>query len=153
MANRGERARLGKEIVDILKKGSYLASGDSVGVTIKEDLDNCVEKTKLFGPDELASVTEEKVEKLWEKARVAMQIEVVEESTLGAGRRWCSDPAGPRRVGCLNFASAKNPGGGFLGGSRAQEESLAMASGLYWSLTAPQVEEYYAANRVSFFLL
>lgn len=31
----------------------------------------------------------------------------------------------------LNFASARNPGGGFLKGSNAQEESLARASGLY----------------------
>jgi uncharacterized protein (TIGR02452 family) len=29
------------------------------------------------------------------------------------------------------YASAKNPGGGFLGGAQAQEESLARSSGLY----------------------
>ena len=34
-------------------------------------------------------------------------------------------------VAVLNFASAKNPGGGFLRGSMAQEESLAVAGGLY----------------------
>jgi uncharacterized protein (TIGR02452 family) len=34
----------------------------------------------------------------------------------------------------LNFASAKNPGGGFLSGSQAQEESLARSSALYASL-------------------
>ena len=32
---------------------------------------------------------------------------------------------------CLNFASARNPGGGFLNGSQAQEESIARATGLY----------------------
>jgi uncharacterized protein (TIGR02452 family) len=31
----------------------------------------------------------------------------------------------------LNFASARNPGGGFIGGAQAQEESLARQSGLY----------------------
>jgi len=35
---------------------------------------------------------------------------------------------------CLNFASAKNAGGGFLGGSQAQEESLARSSALYATL-------------------
>ncbi|CAF1474945.1 unnamed protein product [Adineta steineri] len=35
------------------------------------------------------------------------------------------------RIGILNFASAKNPGGDFLRGSNAQEESLARSSSLY----------------------
>ncbi|HEY8505080.1 MAG TPA: TIGR02452 family protein, partial [Gemmataceae bacterium] len=48
-------------------------------------------------------------------------------------------------VCCLNFASAKNPGGGFLGGSQAQEESLARATGLYACIA--RVAGYYAANR------
>lgn len=34
-------------------------------------------------------------------------------------------------VGCLNFASAKNAGGGFINGAKAQEESLSRASALY----------------------
>lgn len=46
----------------------------------------------------------------------------------------------------LNFASAKNPGGGFLGGSRAQEESLARSSGLYPCIV-PHAEMYDANRR------
>ena len=37
-----------------------------------------------------------------------------------------------RKFCVLNFASAKNPGGGFLNGSMAQEESLAISSNLYY---------------------
>lgn len=48
-------------------------------------------------------------------------------------------------IGVLNFASAKNPGGGFLNGAIAQEESLAVSGTLYPTLTAH--EEYYTENR------
>ena len=37
-------------------------------------------------------------------------------------------------IGVLNFASASKPGGGFLNGSMAQEESIAYASNLYYTI-------------------
>jgi len=46
----------------------------------------------------------------------------------------------------LNFASAKNPGGGFLRGACAQEESLALSSGLYPCLMKPEVAKFYEDN-------
>ncbi|MEY8358560.1 TIGR02452 family protein [Anaerotruncus colihominis] len=52
---------------------------------------------------------------------------------------------GAGRIGVLNFASAKNPGGGFLNGAMAQEESIAASSGLYRTQTIHP--EYYARNR------
>jgi len=45
----------------------------------------------------------------------------------------------------LNFASAKNPGGGFLGGGSAQEESLARSSGLFPCIN--QMQQMYETNR------
>jgi uncharacterized protein (TIGR02452 family) len=47
-------------------------------------------------------------------------------------------------LAALNFASAKNPGGGFLNGAMAQEEALAASSGLY--NTQLRNMEYYEAN-------
>lgn len=49
------------------------------------------------------------------------------------------------KIGILNFASAKNAGGGFLGGAQAQEESLARSSGLYPCLL--HAPTYYEIHR------
>lgn len=68
---------------------------------------------------------------------------VANEATVQAILDWAR--AGTERVGVLNFASAKNPGGGFLNGAMAQEESLAASSGLY--ATQLRHEGYYRANR------
>jgi uncharacterized protein (TIGR02452 family) len=71
----------------------------------------------------------------------APTVVVTGESTLAASRRLARDGD----VAVLVFASAKNPGGGFRSGARAQEEGIARASGLYRCLTsAPQ---FYAFHR------
>ncbi len=69
------------------------------------------------------------------------EVRVYNVTTLAAATRLAAEFG---RVGVLNFASARHPGGGFLGGSQAQEESLARSSGLYPCLT--QFAEMYAHN-------
>jgi len=52
-------------------------------------------------------------------------------------------------VTVLNFASAKNPGGGFIGGAIAQEECIARSSMLYPCLMKffPLKDHYFEINR------
>ncbi len=50
------------------------------------------------------------------------------------------------KITILNFASAKNPGGGFLNGSQAQEESIARATTLCKSLRKYD-KEFYQYHR------
>lgn len=49
-----------------------------------------------------------------------------------------------KKIAALNFASYKNPGGMFMGGSSAQEESLCHSSFLYNVLSG--LPDYYAYN-------
>jgi uncharacterized protein (TIGR02452 family) len=69
-------------------------------------------------------------------------VAVTNESTLAAAQRLGEPVAG------LVFASARNPGGGFLTGAKAQEEDIARASALHACLlTVPPFYEYHRTNR------
>ncbi|PDP85727.1 TIGR02452 family protein [Glycomyces fuscus] len=93
--------------------------------------------TRLHPPAELEGMTAP-------EGGHATRFEVTGESTLAAAARL----AGTGHVAALNFASARNPGGGVANGARAQEESLARSSALYASLTlCPEFYEHHRGER------
>lgn len=140
--NRDYRSTLARQTLAILEAGSYVdASG--LRVDISQQTAACIDGTVLYFPAELRELAASLDEAANNGSRVT-QFEVTGETTLAAARR-IVDQFGGERTLCLNFASAKNPGGGFLGGSQAQEESIARSSALYPSLISQPA--YYEANR------
>lgn len=136
--NRDQRAQLGQETLAILNAGSYTLA-DGRMVSIKDELAVACANTKLYAPTDYEALTRQVAA---QPATYSTSIQVSNRTTLEAARALLPDYAS---VAALNFASAKNPGGGFLSGSQAQEESLARASGLYAALqTQP---EFYTFHR------
>jgi len=124
------------ETVAICEKGFYLTP-EGQRVQISKEIAHAKSGTRLYSP-EIAPDACENIQ------QVETRMSVFNETAFSAIRRLAGSGA---HAGCLNFASAKNPGGGFLGGAEAQEEALARASALYpCLLMAP---EYYERNRAS----
>ena len=139
--SRTEAAQLGQEAVIIAAEGRY-RRGDGAVVNIGDAVRRCVEGTRVIRPGDWRGIVG-RGRTLGERAAAA-RVEVTPETTLAAARRLVELENVARPL-VLNFASAKSPGGGFLGGSRAQEESLARSSALYAALETGQ--EYYDQNR------
>lgn len=100
--------------------------------------------TKLYRPSDLANWRSTIRQPETAPTRCTTQISVTPESTQQAAYRLIVKE-GVGDVVLLNFASAKNAGGGFLNGAKAQEEDLCRSSGLY--LCQLEQPDYYAANR------
>ena len=124
------RKEIANDTLRILEQGGY-QSPKGRQIDLAADLRDCVDNTRYYEPAELGSIRDQVLSRSTEFG--AMIFEAQNETTLqGAERLAVSGEFA--RIGVLNFASAKNPGGGFRTGAQAQEESLARSSGLYLSL-------------------
>ncbi|MCC3381201.1 TIGR02452 family protein [Paenibacillus farraposensis] len=151
-SNRNARSHMAQETLSIVENG-YYTNSQQVQVNIAKEVDNAITGSKLYTPSQLVAVRQETEQRIkdarlsyshLDEQAINAKIQITGESTLQAACRLRLEEQ-LNRVACLNFASAKNPGGGFLGGSQAQEESLARSSALYPCIS--QMEEMYQHNR------
>jgi uncharacterized protein (TIGR02452 family) len=123
-------AELARRTMEIVGAGRYEVGGRTIW--IQEDVERAVGETVEYPPGR---------EIHWARGEERpTRVEATGESSLEAARRLVGEGARP----CvLNFASAKNPGGGFLNGARAQEESLARSSALYACLSRRRMYDHH----------
>ncbi|WP_338674243.1 TIGR02452 family protein [Streptomyces sp. SCSIO 30461] len=131
---------IAKQTQEIVGAGCYRAPGGQ-WVTIGGELSAAVEGTRMYGPGPVPVVPDT------DRSSVC---EVTGESSLDAARRLTARAPGP--VAVLSFASARNPGGGFLNGAQAQEEALCRASALHSTLLrVPDFYSHHRADRSPFY--
>ncbi|MFD5072893.1 TIGR02452 family protein [Streptomyces sp. NPDC058369] len=125
---------IARETENIVRAGSYRTENGRE-ISIEEGLTAALTGTRLYGPEPVPLAPPDRDR--------ASAIEVTGESSLQAAARMTGER--PGEVAVLNYASARNPGGGYLNGAQAQEEALCRGSALYATLL--RVPGFYAHHR------
>ncbi len=126
-------AALGLSAVEFARQGYYLTD-DGERVNWRDAVEAACRAKVSITPH--ATLPQPEVVSLAETC-----VQVSNETTLGAAYRLVETGLIPL---ALNFANGVTPGGGFLGGARAQEEVLCRSSALYQTLVG---DPMYEAHR------
>ena len=138
-----DRKAVAKQTMAIMEKGYYEIEGHKIEIAALQK--RSMEESFLLTPEQ-GTVILNKYESAGENNVVMRKSYTAVTwncSTVDAILKLTAE--GKKGMGGLNFASAKNPGGGFLNGAMAQEESIAASSCLYKTLLLHK--DYYVKNR------
>lgn len=139
-----DNKEIARHTLKILEKESY-RSPQGKTIDFSDDLERSLENTECYLPEELRAIRNRQGDTSDQARRVVVtNFEVENETTLEGSRRLALTEE-VDDIAVLNFASARHPGGGFLKGAQAQEETLARSSGLYLSLK--KCSGYYEYHR------
>ncbi|TFK74678.1 hypothetical protein BDN72DRAFT_949291 [Pluteus cervinus] len=139
------------ETLAAIDQGYYTSNGTKY--RIHDKTEDSKRRTRYYAPESLLSAWSTKPDTSSTSASSSSKTEysILEISTLD-GARYLSTPstspipAPNKKIGILNFASAKKPGGGFLNGAQAQEESIARSSNLYPTLMTETAQKFYSLH-------
>ncbi|MGM5630543.1 TIGR02452 family protein [Apibacter raozihei] len=134
------KIKTGQQALKIIDEGHYTLENKIID--IKEKIRLSVDASILYTPESFSKFKNDFERSICEK-KYSTKISVVNKTTQQAIEDLIDKNM---KIAALNFASAKNPGGGFLGNAKAQEESLTRASTLYPTLTK-YYKEMYEFNR------
>ncbi len=128
-----------QEVLDLIEKGEYTTNSGLI--KFKDYQDFAERHSQLYRPEEGLQLIGFQSDPGAPAGKC--EIFVTDETTQIAAHRLTVTEN--KNIVLLNFASGRNAGGGFLRGSKAQEEDLCRCSGLYRCLA--KGPNYYAYNR------
>lgn len=129
---KGQWARDAYEVLEIVAQGGYQEPhGSPDWVNISEDVCKAVANSIHYPEQQWHSGGIGHVHMKPAECSIIVQ----NCTCLSATQELALSTVGGPPPGALNFASARNPGGGFTTGAAAQEESIARSSALYPCLT------------------
>lgn len=134
-----DRKATAGETLAIMDQGYYETAGTRVD--IREQQEHSVNQSFLLTPEQGEQILQNYKNRAKAQDRETVLI-TLNCGTVDAILKLAGEG---KQAAVLNFASAKNPGGGFINGAMAQEESLAASGCLYKTQLAH--EEYYVKNR------
>ena len=131
-------ASLGRSALDAIDNGEYLTDHGLVDWSAEI---KAAEAAKLsIKPDSPMPDVKQQTQG---NGHAETLVTVANETTLFAARTLI---AGRHRPLALNFANGVEPGGGFLRGATAQEETLCRSSALYATLFGDPMHDFHRAN-------